>query len=342
MACGALGGVVVLYRQRGRPPRPLAPRVLTCAAVAIPRFVRVVSLSGVPSLARQFVPPAEASRAPKRPARGGGSATRSKEAKLIGAARRGDAAALTQLVELVSGPASRFSRGFCRDPHDAEDLVQEVLTTLLRSLRTFRGEASLSTWIYIVARRACGRLRQRGARMSTVAPDSTVLASTPDPSAGPQRRLERRQLGEALERAVSELPMPQREVLVLRDVEGLSAAEVSAVLGVGERAVKSRLHRARLALRARLAPFVGAAEPAVPAPGCPDTARMLSRHVEGELSPGVCARMEAHVASCTTCGEACRSLREILGACRAHGDRAVPKDVQRAVRKAVRDVLGRG
>ena len=175
--------------------------------------------------------------------------------------------------------------------------------------------------------------------MSTVAPDAPVIASTPDPSEGPHRRLERRQLGEALERAIGALPMPQREVLVMRDVEGLSAAEVGTVLGLGERAVKSRLHRARLALRIMLAPFVGATEPPAPGPGCPDTARMLSRHLEGELSPGVCARMEEHVAHCTACGEACQTLREVLGACSALGARPVPADVQGAVRRAVRDML---
>jgi RNA polymerase sigma-70 factor (ECF subfamily) len=269
------------------------------------------------------------------------AADRAKEARLIAAARKGDRAALTSLLELASGPASRFSRNFCRDPHDAEDLAQEVLATLMRSLKSFRGESSLSTWTYVVARRACGRLRKRGARMEAVAPDAHAMLTTPDPAAGPARRLERRQLGEALERAVASLPMPQREVLVLRDVEGLSAAEVGAVLGLGERAVKSRLHRARLALRARLAPFVGSGEAPARGPNCPDTMLMLSRSIEGELSPGVCARMEEHVRQCESCGEACHSLREVLGACRAHGQRALPPDVRRAVRKAVREALAR-
>ncbi len=276
----------------------------------------------------------------KRPATDAPS--RREEAKLIAAARRGDRAALTTLVEHVSGPASRFSRGFCRDPHDAEDLVQEVLSTLLRSLPSFRGESSLSTWTYVVARRACARLRRRGARMSAVAPDSPEIASAPDPGAGPQRGAERRQLGEAIERAIASLPMPQREVLVLRDVEGMSAAEVGEVLGLGERAVKSRLHRARLALRTLLAPYVGTGERHAPGPSCPDTARMLSRYMEGELSPGVCARMEEHVRACPACGDACHSLREVLGACRSHGERTLPADVRQAVRVAVREALGIG
>jgi len=240
---------------------------------------------------------------------------------------------------MAAGPASRFSRGFCRDPHDAEDLVQDVLATLIRSLDSFRGEASLSTWTYIVAKRACGRLRKRAARQAPLAEDDATLATTPDPGPGPHRRLERRQLGEALERAIATLPTAQREVLVMRDVEGLSAAEVGEALGLGERAVKSRLHRARLALRAQLAPYVGGGDAPPPAASCPDTAHMLSRYVEGELSPAVCARMEQHVHACPSCGEACATLREVLGACRAYGERPLTPDVRAAVKQAVRDVL---
>jgi RNA polymerase sigma-70 factor (ECF subfamily) len=283
---------------------------------------------------------------PKRalpPAGGAGRAadtrTRAAEAKLIAAARRGDEAALSELVHRVSGPAMRFSMNFCRDPHDAEDLAQDVLATMLRSLGRFRGDASLSTWAYIVAKRSCARLRRRGARQAPLPADSREILDRPDPGAGPHRRLERRQLAEALERAIASLPVPQREVLVLRDVEGLPASQVGRVLGLGERAVKSRLHRARLALRARLAPFVAGQPGRAPGPDCPDTARLLSRHLEGELDPAVCARMEEHVRACPACGDACRSLREVLGACRARGEKPLAGPMQQAVRAAIRRAL---
>jgi len=261
------------------------------------------------------------------------------EARLLAAARRGDSSALSELLERASGPAYRFSRGFCRDPHDAEDLVQEVLAVLMRSLARFRGESSLSTWTYVVARRACVRLRRRRAREAPL----DALAAADEPRAGassdPHRRLERRQLAAALERAVAALPMAQREVLVMRDVEGLSASEVGRVLGLGERAVKSRLHRARLVLRRSLAPFVTGADAIDPKPGCPDTARLLSRHIEGELSARLCQRLESHVARCESCGGACDSLRAVLGECRAYGKRPLPAEVRRAVRAAIRGVL---
>jgi RNA polymerase sigma-70 factor (ECF subfamily) len=260
------------------------------------------------------------------------------EARLLAAARKGDARALGELLERASGPAYRFSRGFCRDPHDAEDLVQDVLAALMRSVGSFRGEASLSTWAYVVARRACGRLRKRRSRQTDLdGPSSEPLLA--DVSTEPDRRLERRQLGAALEDAIGSLPAAQREVLILRDVEGLSAAEAGRVLGLGERALKSRLHRARLALRGILAPFVSGHDAPAAGRDCPDTARLLSRFIEGELTPDVCSRLEAHVNGCASCGGACDSLREVLGACRAYGDRPLPADLGRAVRKAIRRVV---
>jgi RNA polymerase sigma-70 factor (ECF subfamily) len=264
---------------------------------------------------------------------------RREETRLLAAARKGDAAALTKLLERAAGPAHRFSAGFCRNPHDAEDLVQEVLASLMRSLDSFRGDSSLSTWTYIVAKRACGRLRKRQERMSSLDEALDTRQFVDDVTREPERRFERRQLGAALESAIASLPMAQREVLVLRDVEGLPAAEVGRVLGLGERAVKSRLHRARLALREVLAPFVAGRDAPAPGAGCPDTARLLSRYIEGELSPGVCARLEGHVSACPACGGACDSLREVLGACREYGDRALPAGVRREVRVAIRQAV---
>lgn len=268
-----------------------------------------------------------------------GSSNRVAEARLLSAARKGDAAAMTELLERATGPVQRFSRGFCRDPHDAEDLVQDVLAVLIRSLGSFRGDSSLSTWMYIVARRACGRLRKRQSRQSSLDEIPSEHQLRADPSMEPPRRFERRRLGELLERAIGTLPMPQREVLVLRDVEGLPAAEVGRVLGLGERAVKSRLHRARLALRVQLAPFVTRHEAPPPSRDCPNTARLLSRYIEGELTPGVCARLETHVSACASCEAACESLRKVLGACRAYGEQTLPADVRRSVRAAIRRMV---
>ncbi len=268
--------------------------------------------------------------------------TLSEERRLLHAARGGDAAALRQLLERAAAPAWRWSSGFCRNADDAADLVQDVLVSLMRSLARFRADASLSTWTYVVARRACARRRQREKRQGALdAPGHAHLRDRADEAPGPARRYERRELAVRLEEAVAALPESQRAVLVMRDIEGLSAAEVGEVLGLGERAVKSRLHRARLALRVRLAPYVTGGDAPPPARGCPETARMLSRWFEGELSAGTCARMQAHVSTCPACGGACTSLREVLGACRAYGGRSVPRELQRAGREVVERTAAR-
>lgn len=265
---------------------------------------------------------------------------RTTENRLLRAAQRGDAAALEKLLRAASGPAWRFSRGFCRDPHDAEDLVQDVLVTLMRTLASFRGDASLSTWTYVVARRACARRQRRSQRIASGSVGAArVLERRVDPGPAPSVVMERRELAGAIEAAIRTLPEVQKQVVVMRDVEGLSAAEVAEVLGIGERAVKSRLHRARTALRIQLAPFVQGGKAPPPAASCPDTARLLSRYLEGELDSSACARMETHVQGCASCGGVCDSLRAMLGACRAYGSAPIPAEVRSAVRKAVRALM---
>lgn len=263
--------------------------------------------------------------------------TRAAENALLKKARGGDPDALGRLLTAASVPAWRWSRGFCRNSEDAADLVQDVLHTLLRSLGTFRGDATLSTWTYVVARRACMRRQQRARRSHSIEePAMRAVRDRADKAPGPPARVERRELAARLELAIASLPLAQREVLVMRDVEGLSAAEVGEALGLGERAVKSRLHRARVALREALAPYVQGGDAPAPAPSCPETARMLSRYLEGELDARTCERMEAHVHGCEACSGTCTSLRRVLSACRSHAAGPIPREIQRAVRDAVK------
>jgi RNA polymerase sigma-70 factor, ECF subfamily len=269
--------------------------------------------------------------------------TRGEERRLLAAARSGDSRALGRLLELLSGPVYRFGRGFCGDPHDAEDVAQITLAALARSLREFRGDASLTTWAYTVARNACTRHRRRAAhapaRFESIGPggpDRPGALDVADPSEDPHRALERAELRGAIERAIAALPPSQREVLVLRDVEGLSAKEVGERLGLGERAVKSRLHRARVVLREALAPRFGA--PA-PGPGCPDTARLVSRYLEGELDAAACAKLEAHVNGCPSCGAACDTLRGALRTCRDIRGARVPAAVRASIRRALKQLV---
>ncbi len=267
---------------------------------------------------------------------------RAEERRLLAAARLGDRRALDLVIRRISGSLYRFGRGFCRDPHDAEDVMQEVLVALVSSLHHFRGDASLSSWAYIVARNACARRRRRGARHQSLERGNNGAAhEIRDPGAGPERAAERRELREALEHAIATLPAPLRDVLVLRDVEGLSAAQAGEHLGLGVHAVKSRLHRARVALREMLAPHVAPEAPRS-TPDCPDVARLFSRFLEGELDAGACARLEEHVSRCAACRTTCSTLRTALDACVAWPSAPVPAHVRRAVRAALLEVVASG
>ena len=272
--------------------------------------------------------------------------TRAEERRLVAEVRGGDRRALDRLLRLLSGPVYRFGRGFCGDPDDAEDVTQVTLAALARSVRDFRGESSLTTWAYTVARNACTRHRRRGAHaparlesLDAGAPGRPGALDIADPREDPQRALERTELREALGRAIAALPPSQREVLVLRDVEGLSAKQVGEKLRLTERAVKSRLHRARVALRERLAPHV---RPAVGTPRCPDTARLVSRYLEGELDAEACAKLEVHVKSCPDCGATCATLREALVTCRSWRGEKLPVRIRASLRQAILQVATEG
>ncbi len=155
----------------------------------------------------------------------------------------------------------RFAQRLCGSPEDAKDLVQETFLSAYRNLKNFRGESSVSTWLYTIAAHACQRMRRKRKgepdyKLSLDALIPTSDGDMPMQVAGgdlsPEERLQFKELRRSLHSAVHKLPKKYRMVLVLRDMEGLSAKEVGAVMGLTERAVKSRLHRARLFVRLEL------------------------------------------------------------------------------------------
>ncbi len=257
---------------------------------------------------------------------------------LLTALRDGDEHALPTLLERHAPEVYRFGLKMCRDPEDAKDVVQDTLLAAARGLHDFRGGASLSTWLFTIARSFCIKKRRRrvGAPTDVVPLESEGVHAVAAAEATPQEAAENREIGAALEEAIGALEPMYREVLLLRDVEGLTAPEVASVLGIGVDAVKSRLHRARVAVRDRLAPLLAPAEPAGTA-ACPEVVDILSRYLEGDIGPEQCAEMDRHVSQCPRCRSRCDSLRSTLALCRrsAQGG-VVPPDVQELVRSAVR------
>jgi RNA polymerase sigma-70 factor (ECF subfamily) len=267
---------------------------------------------------------------------------------LLAAARQGDAAALEALLVRYQPHLYRFGLRMCGNEDDAGDVAQESLISMARSLPDFRGDASVSSWLYTIARSFCIKKRRRSkfapAREESIdAPGSAAVDQLADPSPSPEQAAANRELERALVRAIDALDIPQREVLVLRDVEGLPAAEVATVLGISVDAVKSRLHRARAAVRLQLAPLLdtaGAAPPVTPADApCPDVLSLFSQHLEGDIDPAACAQMEAHLAQCDRCRGTCNSLKRTLAVCRELPTPEVPAPIADSIRTAIRNAI---
>jgi RNA polymerase sigma-70 factor (ECF subfamily) len=263
--------------------------------------------------------------------------------QLVQAAQAGDRRALEALLDRHQRSVWRFGMKLCANPDDAQDVLQETLLAAVRTLPAFRGESAVSTWLYTIARSFCLK-KQRQSKFAPEAMESldagpvSEARAVPDQERGPEELVAGKQLGAVLEEAIDALAPAYREVLLLRDVEGLSAPETASVLGLSVEAVKSRLHRARMAVRERVAPALGILV-GPPKPGCPDVLPILSRHIEGELRREDCAEMERHVAGCPRCTAACDSLRRVLAVCRASPAPAVPAQVQASVREAVARLL---
>jgi RNA polymerase sigma-70 factor (ECF subfamily) len=268
--------------------------------------------------------------------------------ELLTAARQGNAAALEALLVRYQPHLFRFGLRMCGNVEDASDVAQESLISMARAIRDFRGDSSVSSWLYTIARRFCIKTRRR----SKFAPTQVESLDAPgveadvhliDTAPGPERTAANRELGAALVRAIDTLEPPQREVLLLRDVEGLSAPDVARVLGISVDAVKSRLHRARVEVREKLAPMLG--PPATETAGgaaCPDVLARFTRHLDGDLDPRVCAEMESHLAQCPRCHGACESLKRVLAVCRQLPTPDVPAAVAASVKTAIQTFLGQG
>lgn len=263
---------------------------------------------------------------------------------IVRAAREGDGAALDELLSRYQPHILRFGMRMCGDVEDAQDVLQETLLAAARTLRGFRGASTLSTWLYTIARSFCIKKRRRSVfapQVVSLDSEASRAAATPDRAPDPERILAAKEVATALESAIAQLEPGYREVLLLRDVEGLSADEAAEVTGLSIAAVKSRLHRGRREVRERLAPLLAPAPPPLPAGGeaCPDVVELLSRHLEGDIGPETCAEMERHVSGCARCQGACDSLRRTLQLCGSVPTPEVPEALKHSIRQGIRRLL---
>lgn len=250
----------------------------------------------------------------------------------IAQARRGDRDAMEVVLLSLAPSIRRFGLRMCGHVEDAEDVLQDTLINVARHLGEFEGRSSVASWAYALTRSACARKR-RGLRNQPHANDGRLVES-PDAAPSPETRVADDELTSALSTALDRLSEQHREVIVLRDIEGLSAQDAAASIGISVDALKSRLHRAREALRDAFLPLVE--PPRARATSCPDVVELWSKKLEGDLSHEDCSAMEKHIETCSDCAVACSALKRALLVCQHANTDEVPVEIQARVKAAVR------
>jgi len=174
--------------------------------------------------------------------------------RLLDAAQRGDRAALETLLAQHRATVYRYGLRYCGSTENTEDAVQETLWAAARTIATFRRAAAITTWLFTIVRNKCHRLLFHKHDEADLA---DLLPHVPDPGRTPEDEATAREIQQILAGALARLEPSHREVILLRDVEGLTAPEAAEQLGVTVQALKSRLHRAREQLRGEVAAIQG-------------------------------------------------------------------------------------
>jgi RNA polymerase sigma-70 factor, ECF subfamily len=189
--------------------------------------------------------------------------------QLLARLQSGDDRALADLADTYGAKIYQLAFRYLRNKEDAEEITQDVLFKVYRSVGTFRGDAALSSWIYrITFNAAMSRLRtaryqrtqdeeRQMAGLDGEQPLTSASVDVADYSDMADEQILRSQLRRRVLRAILELPAIYRAPVMLRDIQGMSTEEASAMLKVKDQTLKSRLHRGRLILRKQLADFAG-------------------------------------------------------------------------------------
>ncbi len=186
-----------------------------------------------------------------------------RDGRLVRKLKERDERAFREMVEEYGDRVVSLTYRMLGNREEAEDLSQEVFITIFKSIESFRGDSKFSTWLYRVTANHCKNrikyLARRHDRDRAELNERVEVASAggssvgaPRPAPRPDAQLEGAQLEQVLQQAIADLEEEQRILVVLRDVEDLSYEEICAITELPEGTVKSRLHRARMALRKKL------------------------------------------------------------------------------------------
>ena len=180
------------------------------------------------------------------------------ERELVRRAREGDSAAFEALVTAYETKIYNLAFRYLGSREDALDASQEVFLRVFRFLGGFQEESSFSTWLYRIGVNVCKDMLQRKKRLNETSlerigeDEEDYVTDIPDERFRPDAVHDQTELRDALARAIGELPGPQREIVILRDIQGLSYEEIAGALALESGTVKSRLSRARENLRKKL------------------------------------------------------------------------------------------
>lgn len=255
-------------------------------------------------------------------------------------------ASVAPLVDRYGPRLHALAMRLCRNKADAEDMVQDVFVQALRKWHTFRGEADPGTWLYAIAARSCkARTRRKGGTDARQVPASQLMpwreTTVMEVAAAPEGEEDAGERTEAIERVRSEiarLPEHLRIPIVMKEVLGLSVEDTAAALGLAESTVKTRLHRARLALRKAMITKAAAVE--APAPifekqVCLD---LLKAKMEAMDRGGVAAGERVPQAEvCARCRAVFRELDLVQDACAGMDGGVMPAALRTKILRALRE-----
>jgi len=184
------------------------------------------------------------------------------DSTLVRRAAGGDRHAFDELVVRWRDKLWNVASRMCRDYDDAQDVLAGAFSRAFTRIQQFRGEASFGTWLFRIAANECMGMRRSGARkpdsLERLTDDGVETVDLPDVSSLPEDQALSGELKNIIDNATRELSEPLRIVFLLRDIEEFSIEETAEILGISPAAVKSRLHRARLAVRKELEHYLGA------------------------------------------------------------------------------------
>jgi RNA polymerase sigma-70 factor (ECF subfamily) len=192
--------------------------------------------------------------------------TQTDDAQLVARLKRRDKTALEEMIQLHGAKMYGVALQFMRNETDAREVMQDALVSVWNKIGSFEGKSAFTSWLYrVTANAALMALRKKKRRENDVSLDTVTndnddlplpALRLPDKSPLPDSSALTGELGEQVRTAIDQLPEPYRVVVLLRDVEELPMTEVMEATGLSEPALKSRLHRARLALREALLPYL--------------------------------------------------------------------------------------